>query len=290
MSEERKLEIIIITGLSGAGKTNAIDWFEDRGYYCIDNMPPALISNFLNLSYTSTEPIYKIAFGIDIRGEAFFTNLKNTLLELKKNQQIDCKILFIEASDNTLVKRFNETRRAHPMSMGPASKKIVQKEREALKDIRDISDFVMNTSNLKVPAFKHALSRIFDEGAGKQDFTVNIQSFGFKNGLPQETDMVFDMRFIPNPYYVKSLRALTGRNDKVYRYVMRQDITKKFIEDLTPLLEDIIPKYMEEGKFHLNLSFGCTGGKHRSVSMARKMAEVMEGKGYTVTLEHRDIL
>lgn len=284
-----KMEVVIITGLSGAGKTTAVDWFEDQGYYCVDNMPPSLIKSFIELTWTSKDIISKAAFVVDVRGGQFFNDLKDCITELKNSDNIECKVLFIEASDATLVKRYNETRRAHPLAKGTISKSVVQKEREVLNGIREMSDYILDSTNMKSSAFKAEIGKMFLGDDYDNTFSINIQSFGYKNGLPIETNLVFDMRFIPNPFYVKSLKTLTGKNKKVASYVMKQDITKKFIADLEKMLDDIIPCYMKEGKYHLNMAFGCTGGQHRSVAMAEKFYQILKDKGYRVTLEHRDI-
>ncbi|MBO4234942.1 MAG: RNase adapter RapZ [Firmicutes bacterium] len=284
-----KMEVVILTGLSGAGKTNAIDWFEDQNYYCVDNMPPSLIISFIDLTVASKKKINKAAFVVDIRGGVFFDDFKECIDELKGNPNIDCKILFLDASERTLVKRFNETRRDHPLAAGgPTNRAVIAKEKEMLSDIRDMSDYIIDTTNLKVTDLKSEIGRIFGE-EGDSVFAINVMSFGYKRGLPSESDVIFDMRFIANPYHVQSLRKLTGRNKKVFDYVFKQPVAIKFAEDLAQLLEDMIPSYIKEGKQHINLAFGCTGGQHRSVAMAEKMSRVLKEKGYRTTLEHRDI-
>lgn len=285
--ENEKMQVVILTGLSGSGKTNAVDWFEDSGYYCVDNMPPAFIGNFIDIAKTSTKEINKAAFVVDIRGGAFFNDLKGCIKELKMRDDIDCSILFIEASDRTLVKRFNETRRNHPLATGTTSRDVIEQEREMLKPIREIADHIIDTTNLKVAGLKLEIGRIFE--GGESSFAINIKSFGFKRGLLQEADLIFDMRFIPNPYYVASLKKLTGNNKKVSSYVFRQPISNQFLDSLLKMLDEIIPAYRKEGKYHLNIAFGCTGGQHRSVAMADRVSEEMKAKGYRVTLEHRDI-
>ncbi len=285
--DSEKMQVVILTGLSGSGKTNAVNWFEDSGYYCIDNMPPALINNFIEIASTSTKDLKKAAFVVDIRGGMFFNDLKGCIKELKSNDKIDCRILFIEASERTLVKRFSETRRNHPLATGATDRDVIEQERELLKEIRDEADYIIDTTNMKVADLKLEIGKVF-EGEGSS-FSVNIKSFGYKRGILPEADLVFDMRFIPNPYYVPSLKKLTGNNRKVSGYVFRQPIANQFLEQLENMLDTVIPAYKQEGKYHLNIAFGCTGGQHRSVAMACKVAEIMEAKGYRVTLEHRDI-
>lgn len=284
-----KMKVVVVTGLSGAGKTNAMDWFEDRGFYCVDNMPPALIANFIELTKSSKKQIEKAAFVFDARGGAYFSDMKEYINLLKSDENIDCRILFIEASERTLIKRFNETRRAHPLATGSTTKEVIAAEREELKEIRDLSDYIIDTTNLKVAELKQEISKIFEEGSGKSSFLINIKSFGYKRGIPIEADLVLDMRFIPNPYYLPSLKRLTGNNKKVSSYVLRQKVTQDFIKAELEMLEMLIPAYIKEGKYHLNIAFGCTGGQHRSVVTADEVAKELRAKGYRVTLEHRDI-
>ena len=283
------MEVVIITGLSGAGKTNAFTWFEDQGYYCVDNMPPALIENFLELTQGSNKVAKKAAFVIDIRGGMFFDDLYKCLDRLKKKEDISLKILFIEASDDTLIKRYNETRRNHPLTTGIITKEVIEAEREKLRKLRNRADFVIDTTNMKVSTMKLEIERLIGGYESSSAFSVNVFSFGYKHGVPIEADLLFDMRFIPNPYYVPSLKKLTGNNKKVFQYVMRQEVTKTFIKDLRSMMNTIIPYYIKEGKYHINIGFGCTGGQHRSVAMANKMAEIFKEDGYRVTLEHRDL-
>jgi len=284
-----KMKVVIVTGLSGAGKTNAADWFEDQGYYCVDNMPPALIKNFLELTGYSDSKISKAAFVVDVRGGQFFSDLNQCLDYLSKNSSIEFRILFIEASDETLIKRYNETRRTHPLADGSTSLSVIEKERGQLKELRDRADFIIDTTGMKVAEFKNEMEKIFVGKDVESTFAINIMSFGFKKGIPMELDMVLDMRFIPNPYYIPSLRHLTGNNKKVSQYVLKQEITQKFIGQLTEMLGMMVPHYIQEGKYHLNIGFGCTGGQHRSVAMANEMARIFIEEGFRVTLEHRDI-
>ena len=283
-----KMEVVILTGLSGAGKTNAIDWFEDRGYYCVDNMPPSLISDFISLAMTSKRRMTQAAFVVDVRGGEFFDDLKMSIEELKARDDVDCKILFIEASDRTLVKRYSETRRNHPLAKGSTTKDVILEEKERLREIRDLSDYIIDTTDMKVSDLQVEIGRLFSEG-GTSSFAINIGSFGYKRGIPVEADLVFDMRFIPNPYYVASLKKLTGNNKKVSNSIFKQPVAEKFVGDLLNLLEDLIPSYVKEGKQHLNIAFGCTGGQHRSVAMADRMSKELKARGYRVTLEHRDL-
>ena len=290
MSKEEKMKVVIISGLSGAGKTHAADWFEDHGYYCIDNMPPALIKSFLDLAMFRTIRMTKAAFVVDIRSDEFFSGLNGTIDYLRMREDIEFSILFIEASDSTLIRRYNETRRNHPLSTGRTSKEVIEKERSMLADLRARANHVLDTTNLKVAQFNLEMSKLHQpDGDISSTVAINVISFGFKYGIPQETDMVFDVRFIPNPYYVESLKHLTGNNKKVQRYVLRHEIARKFIEQLTVMIDTIVPCYVKEGKNHLNIAFGCTGGQHRSVTLANEMARIFREEGYRVTLEHREL-
>lgn len=284
-----KMKVVIVTGLSGAGKTNAADWFEDQGYYCVDNMPPALINNFLELTAYSNRQIRQSAFVIDVRGGEFFDDLNQCLPELRSREDIECSLLFIEASDETLIKRYNETRRNHPLSEGSTTREVIEAEREKLMELRRQADYVIDTTNMKVAGFKLEMERIFVGREPESAFAINVTSFGYKHGIPMETDLVLDMRFIPNPYYVPSLKKLTGNNKKVSQYVLRHEIAQTFVNQLRNMVNTIAPCYVKEGKYHLNIAFGCTGGQHRSVAMANRMAEVFREDGYRVTLEHRDL-
>lgn len=284
-----KMDVVIVTGLSGAGKTKAADWFEDQGYYCVDNMPPMLIKNFIELTTYSNKQIQRAAFVVDVRGGEFFDDLHQCLDDLQRFETVNFRILFIEASVETLIKRYNETRRNHPLSDGSTTREVIEQEAEKLSALRERADFILDTTKLKTAQFNLEMEKLFVGTEPESSFAINITSFGYKHGIPMETDLVFDMRFIPNPYYVPSLKKLTGNNKKVYQYVMKQDIAKEFAAQLHQLINTIIPRYIKEGKYHLNIAFGCTGGQHRSVSMARYMTERFQEDGYRVTLKHRDI-
>jgi len=284
-----KMDVVIVTGLSGAGKTKAADWFEDQGYYCVDNMPPMLIRNFIELTAYSNKQIKRAAFVVDVRGGEFFDDLHQCLDELQRFETVNFRILFIEASVETLIKRYNETRRNHPLSDGSTTREVIEQEAEKLSALRERADFILDTTKLKTAQFNLEMKKLFVGTEPESSFAINVTSFGYKHGIPMETDLVFDMRFIPNPYYVPSLKKLTGNNKKVYQYVMKQDIAKEFANQLHQMINTIIPRYIKEGKYHLNIAFGCTGGQHRSVSMARHMTERFQEDGYRVTLKHRDI-
>jgi RNase adapter protein RapZ len=279
------MELMIVTGLSGAGKSNALNCLEDMGYYCIDNMPPALIGSFIDLARTNKLNIDKAAICIDSRSGDGYSGFDR---QLNKYLDTDYKIMFLEASDETLIRRFNETRRTHPLNASSV-KDGIRRERAFLAYARSISNYVIDTSNMKTAKLKEVIKDIVMTGEEKQTFIINIQSFGYKHGIPLDADMVFDMRFIPNPYYVASLKELTGNSMKVKNYVLRQQVTIEFMEKAVPLLEDMIPAYMQEGKYHLNIACGCTGGHHRSVAAANEFARIFREKGYRITLVHRDL-
>ena len=283
------MEVVMITGLSGAGKTKAADWFEDKGYYCIDNMPPALIKNFIDLAMTGKRKIQKAAFVVDIRGGPFFGDLKETIISLEDDINIDFKILFIEASDEALIRRFNEARRTHPLAASLMTREAIQIEREELAELRSHANYVIDTSSLKVAEMNSELDKLFGSKTKKASFVLNLMSFGYKHGMPAEADWVIDVRFIPNPYYVSSLKKLTGNNKKVAQYVMKQDITKEFVNRFHEIIARLLPCYVKEGKYSLTIAFGCTGGQHRSVALANEFYKIFTAEGWRVTLEHREL-
>ena len=283
------MEVVMITGLSGAGKTKAADWFEDKGYYCIDNMPPALIKNFIDLAMTGKRKIQKAAFVVDIRGGQFFGDLKETIISLEDDINIDFKILFIEASDEALIRRFNEARRTHPLAASLMTREAIQIEREELAELRSHANYVIDTSSLKVAEMNSELDKLFGSKTKKASFVLNLMSFGYKHGMPAEADWVIDVRFIPNPYYVSSLKKLTGNNKKVAQYVMKQDITKEFVNRFHEIIAMLLPCYVKEGKYSLTIAFGCTGGQHRSVALANEFYKIFTAEGWRVTLEHREL-
>jgi UPF0042 nucleotide-binding protein len=281
------MKIIIVTGLSGAGKTRAMDVLEDMGYYCIDNMPPSLIKNFLDMA-AKTKEIEKAAFVIDVRGGSLFDDLKDAL-EMMKKEDVDFKILFFEATDKVLARRYNETRREHPLAHGEAVAKGIQREKERLRQIRNEADAIIDTSSFNNAQLAAEISNIVSAGRDDRTFTVNIMSFGYKNGMPVSADMVFDARFLPNPFYVEELKHKTGNDPEVRDYVMSHDIARMFADEVQGMIEILIPFFKQEGKFSLSVCFGCTGGHHRSVTLANDLNERLAAKGIRTTLEHRDL-
>ncbi len=282
------MQTVIITGLSGAGKSQAMEGLEDQGYYCIDNMPPALIADFINLAMTPESGIEKAAFVVDIRGGEIFGGFQEAM-EVMEAYSIDVKVLFLEATNDTLLRRFDATRRVHPVTHKAATEEAIEAEREKLKFLRSAADFVIDTSGMKTAQLKEEIREILEDRTKEETFVINIMSFGFKYGIPVTADMVFDMRFIPNPFYVPTLKRLTGNNKKIRDYVGKYYVTQSFVKNLDRLINGTIPGYMQEGKWHLNVAFGCTGGHHRSVAMANEFYERFKKQGKQVTLEHRDI-
>lgn len=283
------MKVVIITGMSGAGRSRAADWFEDQGYYCVDNMPPALIDTFLEMAAADTSSIDKVAFVADLRSGGFFDRLSEEIDILKERPGIELTVLFMEASVQEIVKRYNEVRRNHPLSGAEASESVIEEERAKLKDIKSKADYVLDTTNLKPSEMSAELDRMFYGGSGSSNFAINISSFGFKYGIPSEADVMFDVRFIPNPFWVPSLKKLTGKNKKVVEFVFKHDIANQFADSCHELLNSMIPGYISEGKYHLNIAFGCTGGHHRSVAMANAIADKFREDGMRVRVTHRDL-
>ena len=289
MEVAAKMECVIITGMSGAGKTKAVDWFEDHGYYCIDNMPPLYIKNFVEVSAYGGNAINKAAFVVDIRSNKFFPDLEDVFNYLDKTAAVSYKVLFIAASVDTLLRRYSETRRNHPLAKGATTREVIEEEKNLLEGLRERADFVIDTTNLKIADFNKQLNEIFiKKQDSKQRFVINIKSFGYKHGIPVEADLVFDMRCIPNPYYVKSLRKLTGNNKKVSHYVLKQPIAQEYISKIIDMVVSLAPGYIREGKYHLNIGIGCTGGQHRSVAVANELAVRFKNVDFVVNLEHRE--
>lgn len=281
------MKVLIVTGLSGAGKSSAIDCLEDMGYYCIENIPPALVRSFINLGGTGNG-IERAAFTVDVRGGELFADLSDVLREMR-GEGIEYRILYLEASDRTLIRRYSETRRTHPMADGGSAITGIRREREMMEMLRQDADYVIDTSNLKTAQLWAEIKHLFEGDHSEKSFMINIMSFGYKKGIPVAGELVFDMRFIPNPYYVKSLRNLTGNNKKIQNFVLKHQVTQDFLEKAMDMIEMLIPYYMKEGKYNLTVCIGCTGGHHRSVAVANELNRRLEEKGRRTTLEHRDL-
>ena len=282
------MEVIIVTGLSGAGKSQAAHCLEDLGYYCIDNMPPALIKNFIELSLQDRMQIEKAAFVVDARGGDFFDDLQDTLQDLR-GTGLPFKILFLEASDAVLIRRYQATRRQHPLAGNGSVSDGILRERFTLEELRNAADYILDTSNMKAAQLNEAICKLLVEDNGQDRFTITLKSFGFKAGIPLDADMVFDVRFIPNPFYLASMRDLTGRSQKVKNYVLRFAETQEFIRRVHSLILDLIPNYMREGKSHLVVAIGCTGGQHRSVAVTEEFKRLFTEDDRRVIMIHRDL-
>ena len=283
------MEVVIITGMSGAGRSRAADWFEDQGYYCVDNMPPVLINNFLAMASSAENNIEKAVFVADLRSGNFFGELVAVIDDLRSREDIDLTVLYMEAAVSDIVRRYNEVRRNHPLTGGQASASVIEDEKEKLREIREKADLILDTSNLKLPEMVAELDHMFFGGSGSSTFAVNISSFGFKYGIPTESDVMFDVRFLPNPFYVPSLKKLTGNNKKVRDYIFKSELAEEFVESAHSLLASMVQGYINEGKYHLNIAFGCTGGHHRSVAIANAVAEKFKEDGMRVRVYHRDL-
>jgi len=278
----------IVTGLSGAGKSQAIKAFEDKGYYCVDNLPPQLFEKFAELFESSIDGINNIAMGIDIRGGEFFENIFMGLENLKIGGH-DVKIIYLEADDATLVKRFKETRRSHPMAQDRGILEGIEKEKEKMKFIRKKADYIINTSNLNISEFKQQLNIILEEDNDSKSLRIYIKSFGFKNGIPLDADMVFDTRFLPNPYYVRELKKFTGNDIVIREYVMSFEESREYYHKIKDIIKFMVPLCDKEGRNQLIIAIGCTGGHHRSVTFANELSRELSSEGFNVKLHHREI-
>ncbi|WP_300118388.1 RNase adapter RapZ [uncultured Enterococcus sp.] len=281
-----QLSLVIITGMSGAGKTVAIQSFEDMGYFCVDNMPPSLIPKFWELIRESGK-VTKIALVVDLRSRSFFDEIQNMLAEIENTQLIDTKILFLDCSDVELVSRYKETRRVHPMAMDGLVTEGIRKERAILEDLKVKASLVIDTTTLTPRQLREKINQEFRHN-NESGFRVEMVSFGFKYGLPIDADIVMDVRFLPNPHYVPELRPLTGCDQPVFDYVMNFDETEKFYQSFSQLLLQIMPGYIKEGKSSLTIAIGCTGGQHRSVALTNRIGDCLKENGYTVNTTHRD--
>lgn len=283
------MRFVIVTGMSGSGKRTAMKMLEDVGFYCVDNLPVALIEKFVELITTPTTEVSKVALGLDVRADQSFGGVHNILEQLKSNGYL-FEILFLEASDDVLLKRYKETRRLHPLSPEGRVQEGIQREREILKKIREKADYIIDTSLLLTRELKEEIDDIFVRNKEYNSLIVTILSFGFKKGIPADADLVFDVRFLPNPFYVDELKHKTGNDREVQDYVMAFSEAEVFLQKLTDMLDYLIPNYVKEGKHQLVIGIGCTGGKHRSVTLANALYAGMKDRGtYGVKLYHRDI-
>lgn len=283
------MEFVIVTGMSGAGKSTVLNFFEDFGFFCVDNLPPTLISKFAEVCFRPNSDIDKVAIGVDIRGGKLFNDLIPAL-DVISNEDYHYSILFLDASDEALLKRYKETRRSHPLSKNGRIGTGIEQEREFLSNIKTRAHYIIDTSNLLARQLKEQIEDIFVKNMTFNSLIINVLSFGFKYGMPTDADLVFDVRFIPNPFYIQDLKEQTGNNQAVRDYVMGFDMSKTFLDKLKDMLDFLIPHYVTEGKNQLVLAIGCTGGKHRSVTLVNEITQHLKEENHVVFTSHRDIL
>ncbi len=285
------MRFVIVTGMSGGGKRTAIKMLEDIGFYCVDNLPVPLIEKFIELVETPNAEIQKVALGLDVRTDQNFETTYKSLMQLRKNGY-HFEILFMDANDETLIKRYKETRRRHPLAQndGERLEEGIRRERKILQPIKEQSDYIFDSSKLLTRELKVEMDRIFLANEEFNSLMVSVMSFGFKHGIPQDADLVFDVRFLPNPFYLDELKYLTGNDKAVQDYVMQSPDAEAFLVKLMEMLEFLLPGYVKEGKHQLVIAIGCTGGQHRSVTLANELYQRMKNKGnYGLNINHRDI-
>lgn len=284
------MRFVIITGLSGSGKATALKILEDNGYYCADNLPIELIGTFADLVYKQTSEIHRVAIAVDIRSGDNLGKIDDVLKQMRdKDQQYE--ILYLDTNKETLIKRFKETRRAHPMSEKKSVAHLIEMENERLQFLREQADYIIDTSKLLVRDLRREMEKIFVQNKEYKNLFVTILSFGFKHGVPTDCDLVFDVRFLPNPYYVPELKYKTGMDKEVQDYVLDSDVTQEFLQKLVDMMKFLIPNYIAEGKNQLVIGIGCTGGHHRSVTIARELYAALDEEDvlYGIKIAHRDI-
>lgn len=282
-----QVEVVIITGMSGAGKTVAIQSFEDMGYYCIDNMPPELLPTFWELTQQSGR-FSKVALVMDLRMKDFFKQVEGAVSQVEETPYIVKKVLFLDAKKEELVSRYKESRRSHPLAQDGRVIEGIQQEKELLANIKRKAQLVIDTTDLTPRQLREKLLKAFSDSETGELFRIELVSFGFKHGLPIDTDIAMDVRFLPNPYYIPELREKTGVDQEVYDYVMQQSETEEFFNRFMALLAVNLPGYKREGKSNVNIAIGCTGGHHRSVALVERVAQQLRSDGYNVNISHRD--
>ncbi len=282
------MRLVVITGLSGAGKTLAIRYMEDLGFFCIDNLPPKLIPKFAELCYQSWGHEAKAAVVVDIRGGGFFDDLFECL-EMLKNDGFTYEILFLDAQDDVLIKRYKESRRMHPLVKEGRLIQGIHIERERLKKVQEKATHLIDTTHMQPKQIKEILSEMFGESGVKSNISISVISFGFRRGILLDADLVFDVRFLPNPFYIDELKDFSGEHLDVINYIFSFSETKDFLDRLVDLLKFLVPFYIREGKYQLVVGIGCTGGRHRSVAIANALFELLKLNGHKVTVEHRDV-
>lgn len=284
------MRFVIVTGMSGGGKSTALKMLEDLGYYCADNLPVSLIDKFMELVSAPGSEITQVALGLDVRTDQSFAKTTKIIKELKRGGQ-DLEILFMDCSEEALIKRYKETRRVHPLALDGRVEDGVAKEKVVLEEIRGMADYVIDTSNLLTRELKNELERIFVKDEEYNSLMITLLSFGFKHGIPADADLVFDVRFLPNPFYLDELKPKTGLDKEVQDYVMQFEESKVFLDKLEDMIQFLIPHYIDEGKNRLVIAIGCTGGQHRSVTLAGELHQRMNncGGSYGLKLFHRDV-
>jgi len=282
------LDIIVITGLSGSGKSFAIRAFEDNGFFCVDNLPPLLIPRFIELCQGYQEDIMRIALGVDLRGGHFLQSWPQVLADMRAAGH-HVQVLFFDASDDVLLRRFSETRRPHPLAGKGSIQDGISRERKALEAMRELADKVIDTGEFNVHQLKREIEQQFCQAANSRRMSIFLASFGYKYGIPHDTDLMLDVRFLPNPYFVNELRAKSGLDREVEEYVLKDQETRVYLDRLYALLEYTLPLYEREGKSTLTLALGCTGGRHRSVVLVEELRKRFGGANYQIHVKHRDI-
>lgn len=283
------MKIVIISGMSGAGKSSAVKAMEDAGFYCVDNMPPQLIPAFAEICSQSKGEIEKIGLVVDMRSGALFSDLFGALATLA-SRNIEYDILFLEANNEVLISRYKQTRRSHPLAPDGGVTEGIEKERTLLAELRSRAKYIVDTSSLNPLQLKEEINKIFMGGDDYKSMVIKVESFGFKNGIPNDADLVFDVRFLPNPFYIPELKAKTGLNSEVRDYVFSFEQTVVFVKQLKDMISFLIPHYMEEGKTELVIAIGCTGGKHRSVAIAEELFKFVDKTDYRTVIKHRDYM
>lgn len=281
------MKFVIVTGLSGSGKSETMRALEDMGFYCVDNLPPALITKFAELCYQPNSSIDKVALGIDIRGRKFFEALHESLSYLEK-EKYEYEMVYLDCDDDVLLKRYKMTRRNHPLAKDMQIPEGIKMERKIMEPLKELSTCIIDTTNMKPKDLKEEIKKIYSSGEENPNLTISVVSFGFKHGILADADLVFDVRFLPNPYYIEELRPKTGDDKEVRDYVMNSKISEEFYTKLLDMIHFLVPQYIEEGKQHLVIGVGCTGGRHRSVTITNLIAEDLSNKGYRVVKKHRD--
>lgn len=283
------MRFVIVTGMSGGGKSTALKMLEDAGFYCVDNLPISLIEKFVELISMPNSEISKVVLGVDVRSDQSFEDATRILEQLKQ-KGYKFEILFMDADENVLIKRYKETRRVHPLAADGRVEDGVRAERRVLENIRRSADYVIDTTNLLTRELKEELDRIFVENGEYNSLMVTVMSFGFKYGIPADADLVFDVRFLPNPFYIDELKQKTGNDKEVQDFVMAHGESEAFMDKLIDMIQFLIPNYVKEGKYRLVIAIGCTGGKHRSVTLANELYKRMKDRGnYGMKLYHRDV-